>query len=157
MASLSTSINFEKYPSTNYTERRNRGYPKILVVHYIASSTKEALNILTSKVSNASGYYLISAKSEKVYGFVDEDKRVWHAGNGYWIGINEINSYSLGIENVTYGYTYGPLKPCNPLFKRTGIQGIHFRHRLEENVFFFLTKNMASFSTRTNEHHSSFI
>ena len=136
MVSLSTHINFEKYPSTNYTERRNGGYPKIVVMHYTACPLDEALNTLTSKVSNASVHYLVSAEGKTVYSLVDEDKRSWHAGNGYWRGIDDVNSYSIGIENVNWGYTYGPVESSNPLLQKTWMQGIHFRRRLGENGFF---------------------
>ena len=56
MTSLSPSVNFENYPSPNFTESRNEGSPKILVMHCTACPIDEALNTLTSRTSQVSAF-----------------------------------------------------------------------------------------------------
>lgn len=136
MTSPLSSIRFdENHPSPNYTERRGQATPKILVMHYTACPTNEALNTLTSTVSQVSAHYLIPPDGEKVYRLVDEKNRAWHAGAGHWDGIDDVNSYSIGIENVGWGYTYGPVpdEPSTVSARNAWSKAIHARRRLGES------------------------
>lgn len=65
-----------------------------------------------------SSHYLVSDQERRVYLLVDETQRAWHAGAGQWFGERDVNSSSIGIENVGWGYTYGiflPKPPCPQL------------------------------------------
>ena len=109
MTILPYSIN-SNHPSPNFTDKRNGGCPKILVMHYTASHTTEAsLATLTSKTSEVSAHYLIPPKGKEVYLLVNEEKRAWHAGVARWGDTDDVNSNSIGLENVGWGYTYGPV------------------------------------------------
>ncbi|MGL5627187.1 MAG: N-acetylmuramoyl-L-alanine amidase [Candidatus Rhabdochlamydia sp.] len=148
MTPLSSNINFENYPSPNYSERRGEGTPKILVMHYTACPTNESINTLTSKVAQVSAHYLIPTNGEKVYRLVEEDKRAWHAGVSYWKGVTDVNSYSIGIENVGWGYTYGPIseEPSDPSSRAAWIENIRKnRHLMEKEVLPLSKKTWHSF------------
>lgn len=56
-----------------------------------------ALARLCDPRAEVSAHYLISRKGQ-VTQLVDEEKRAWHAGEGEWRGMTDINSRSIGIE-----------------------------------------------------------
>ena len=70
-------------------------------------SSKDAIERLSDPKSEVSAHYLID-EAGKVTQLVDEQKRAWHAGQGCWGEINDINSYSIGIE-----LDYCPLIKCD--------------------------------------------
>ncbi|HEV3270048.1 MAG TPA: N-acetylmuramoyl-L-alanine amidase [Candidatus Rhabdochlamydia sp.] len=148
MTPLSTGINFEDHFSPNFTGRRNGGSPKILVMHYTACPTDEALHTLTSKTSQVSAHYLIPPEGDKVYRLVPENMRAWHSGVAEWRGESDVNSHSIGLENVNWGYTYGsvPNEPSNALLKNIWSKNIHAKRSLgERGLLPFLQKTWHSF------------
>jgi N-acetylmuramoyl-L-alanine amidase len=85
-------------PSPNFDERKDGAKPEVIVVHYTAmDSAKAALDRLTDPASKVSAHYLIDEKGN-IYQMVDEEKRAWHAGVSSWLGKNDVNSRSIGIE-----------------------------------------------------------
>ncbi|MDR2539024.1 MAG: N-acetylmuramoyl-L-alanine amidase [Chlamydiales bacterium] len=131
MTSLSSNIAIVEYPSPNFTERRNEGSPKMLVMHFTACPTDEALQILTSKTSQVSAHFLIPPEGDPVYRLVPENMRAWHAGVAEWRGESDVNSNSIGLEIVNWGYTYGIIsnEPSEPSLKKMWSQAIHAQRR----------------------------
>lgn len=92
-------------PSPNFGERK---LPVTMaVIHYTGMRTAEAaLDRLTDPKSEVSAHYMI-AEDGTVFRLVDEAKRAWHAGPGWWRGITDINSASIGYELVNPGSEFG--------------------------------------------------
>ncbi len=80
---------------------------KHLLLHYTGMKTaEEALTRLCGPDSGVSCHYLVF-EDGTVYGLVDESARAWHAGVGFWQGVTDINSTSVGIEIVNPGHEFG--------------------------------------------------
>jgi N-acetylmuramoyl-L-alanine amidase len=92
-------------PSPHFNERM---LPvDTILIHYTDMPTaEEALTWLTNPRSRVSSHYLIDEKGE-VYQLVEEDKRAWHAGEGFWQGCTDLNSCSIGIELANPGHSHG--------------------------------------------------
>ncbi len=85
------------WPSPNFGDREGAEV-SILVVHYTAmSSVESTIKRFSDTSSQVSAHYVISRNGE-IFQMVDEDKRAWHAGVAFWRGIQNVNSYSIGIE-----------------------------------------------------------
>ncbi len=85
-------------PSPNFNDRREGTSLDYIVIHYTSmDSTKAALDRLTDPKSEVSAHYLIDEKGN-IYTLVDEEKRAWHAGISSWMGKDDLNSRSIGIE-----------------------------------------------------------
>ena len=68
----------------------------MLMFHCSALTGKDILKTLDER--NLSCHYIIDEQAE-IIKVVDEDKRAYHAGIGFWRGIdNDLNSRSIGIE-----------------------------------------------------------
>ena len=107
-AKMASELNIFQQPSPNFGTRRGGVKPSIIVLHYTAmKSSKDAIERLSDPKSEVSAHYLIE-EAGKVIQLVDEQKRAWHAGQGCWGEINDINSYSIGIE-----LDYCPLIKCD--------------------------------------------
>lgn len=92
-------------PSPNFDERMQP--VSLLLLHYTGMpSGQEALDRLTDATSKVSAHYLVE-EDGRVFQLVDESKRAWHGGVGYWRGITDINSASIGIEIVNPGHEFG--------------------------------------------------
>jgi len=61
------------------------------------ASAEAALARLRDPVAEVSAHYLIGADG-RIWQLVDEAQRAWHAGVGSWLGWDDINSRSIGIE-----------------------------------------------------------
>ena len=92
-------------PSPNWNMRK---LPvSMVVLHYTGMQTgEEALARLTDPAAEVSAHYMIE-EDGTVIRLVSEDKRAWHAGRGYWRGITDVNSASVGIELVNPGHEWG--------------------------------------------------
>ena len=80
-----------------------------LILHFTSVDFAESLRLLTERTDRpVSSHYLVPENGDasyphhrlKVYRLVDEDQRAWHAGRGYWRGVTDLNSRSIGIEIV---------------------------------------------------------
>ena len=56
--------------------------------------------------SQVSCHYLVDEQGV-ITQLVDESKRAWHAGVSSWLGEEDINSTSIGIEIQNKGHTLG--------------------------------------------------
>ncbi len=90
-------------PSPNCGERRNGLRPTLVVLHHTAMATAEAaLARLRDPAAEVSAHYLV-AEDGRVWRLVDEERRAWHAGAGSWLGMDDVNSRSIGIELANPG------------------------------------------------------
>jgi len=83
-------------PSPNNGERR----AQLIVLHFTdENSTQNSLKTLRTSNSGGpvSAHYLIGGDGH-IYQLVADALRAWHAGEGRWGTINDVNSASIGIE-----------------------------------------------------------
>ncbi|MBO6825974.1 MAG: N-acetylmuramoyl-L-alanine amidase [Sneathiella sp.] len=100
-------IPIQQHPSPNFNDRRNGDHVTILVLHYTGMQSGEAaLERLCDPAAEVSAHYLVE-EDGRIFQLVDELKRAWHAGVGYWRGERDINSRSIGIEIVNPGHEFG--------------------------------------------------
>lgn len=92
-------------PSPNFDERK---LPvTILVMHYTGmKDAASAINWLANPDAKVSAHYVVTEDGQIVH-MVNEENRAWHAGRGYWRGIEDVNSASIGIEIVNPGHEWG--------------------------------------------------
>lgn len=91
---IRTEMPAEWIPSPSFGERR----PSLVVLHHTSDDTlEEALATLTDPRREVSAHYLVGRDGRLVQ-LVDERARAWHAGEGSWGGIGDLNSASIGIE-----------------------------------------------------------
>ena len=92
-------------PSPNFDERK---LPvTVLVMHYTGmKDAASAINWLANPQSKVSAHYVVTEDGQ-VVNMVREEDRAWHAGRGYWRGITDLNSASIGIEIVNPGHEWG--------------------------------------------------
>jgi N-acetylmuramoyl-L-alanine amidase len=77
--------------------------PEIVVIHHTGdNSLNGALNWLCSPQSKVSAH-LVIAKTGVVWQLVPFNLRAWHTGQSSYDGRTDVNSFSIGIENVGYG------------------------------------------------------
>ncbi len=94
------------HPSPNHGERRS-GPVDLLILHYTGmDSAATALQRLANPVAEVSAHYVV-LEDGRVVQMVPEGRRAWHAGQGSWAGLSDINSRSLGIEIVNGGHAGG--------------------------------------------------
>lgn len=88
-------------PLPHYNDRKTP--IDMLMFHCSALKGEDILQILDK--SELSCHYIINEKGELIQ-VVEEDKRAYHAGIGFWNGIDtDLNSHSIGIEisNLSMG------------------------------------------------------
>jgi N-acetylmuramoyl-L-alanine amidase len=109
--------------------------PRFLIFHYTACSAQAAKNAFMRQAgaSSVSAHLLVDSNGE-VTQFVPFNRRAWHAGKSEWGEYKDLNSHSIGIEVVNYGYL---LKTAAGTFqtaegKQTipAAQVVEARHRL---------------------------
>jgi len=94
-------------PSPNHDERPAGQQIDILMLHYTGMPNAEvSLARLCDPAAKVSAHYLI-AEDGTVWQLVDEARRAWHAGLGYWAGATDINARSIGIELQNPGHEFG--------------------------------------------------
>ena len=93
-------------PSPNHGERRE-GPVDMLILHYTGMETaKGAHDWLCDPKSQVSSHYFVY-EDGAICQLVSEDRRAWHAGVGFWGGVSDINSRSIGIEIANPGHAGG--------------------------------------------------
>ena len=94
-------------PSPNHNERPAGKAIDILLIHYTGMRDGDAaLQRLCDPAAKVSSHYLID-EDGTIHRLVDESRRAWHAGVGYWAGERDINAVSIGIELVNPGHDNG--------------------------------------------------
>lgn len=95
------------YPSVNFNERPTGCAVDCVVLHYTdVASIKETLDILTDPKREVSSHYVID-EDGTIYRLVEDEKRAWHAGPSNWLGRDNVNHFSIGIELQNGGYHAG--------------------------------------------------
>ena len=89
-----------------YRESPNHGsqiIPRLIVIHYTGDNSCEgALSWLCSRKSGVSAHLVID-KSGVIYQLVPFGIQAWHAGRSAYNRENQVNGFSIGIENVGIG------------------------------------------------------
>jgi N-acetylmuramoyl-L-alanine amidase len=94
-------------PSPNHDERPAGKAIDMLLIHYTGMRDGDAaLQRLRDPAAKVSSHYLIE-EDGRIHRLVDESRRAWHAGLGYWAGERDINAVSIGIELVNPGHDNG--------------------------------------------------
>lgn len=93
-------------PSPN-KDSRGSAAVNMLVLHYTGmTSGRAALERLCDPAAKVSSHYTID-EDGTVYAHVPESERAWHSGVSYWMGTNNVNACSIGIELVNPGHEFG--------------------------------------------------
>ncbi|TVP93303.1 MAG: N-acetylmuramoyl-L-alanine amidase [Pseudomonadaceae bacterium] len=87
---------------TRYTAVSQDSRVQYVILHYTSSGLDRSLNHLAH--GGVSSHYLIDRQPPTIYRLVDESRRAWHTGESSWNGRTWLNSTSIGIELVHYGY-----------------------------------------------------
>ncbi|MEQ9504899.1 MAG: N-acetylmuramoyl-L-alanine amidase [Hyphomonas sp.] len=97
-------MQFEEAPSPNHDERRHA--VDLLVLHYTGmESGAAALARMRDPEAKVSAHYMVW-EDGRIARLVDESRRAWHAGLSNWMGDDDLNSRSVGIEIVNGGHDY---------------------------------------------------
>lgn len=95
------------YPSVNFNDRPAGYEVDCIVLHYTDVATlKETMDILTDPKREVSSHYVID-EDGTIYRLVADEKRAWHAGPSSWLGRDNVNHFSIGIELQNGGYHAG--------------------------------------------------
>ncbi len=98
-----------KYKSPNFEKRRGYKYPDKVIIHYTGmKNTASAIKRLCSPESKVSSHYLINRRG-RVWHLVSDSMASWHAGLSSWLGEENINHSSIGIELCNPGHELGYL------------------------------------------------
>lgn len=104
-APLSSSLVSRWVRSANFNDRRTS--LDTIILHYTGMENAEvALERLCDREAQVSAHYVVLDAGDVIQ-MVDERKRAWHAGLGYWHGERDMNSASIGIEIVNGGHDFG--------------------------------------------------
>ncbi len=95
------------YPSVNFNDRPEGAKIDYVILHYTdMDSMQSSLDRLCDPVYEVSSHYAID-ENGTIYQLVDDSKRAWHAGKSSWMGVENLNHYSIGIELQNKGYYCG--------------------------------------------------
>jgi N-acetylmuramoyl-L-alanine amidase len=82
--------------------------PSIIVMHYTVLDFKSTNNLFLQnqlKDGVIAHYVIDSDLNGSIYQYLENNEIGKQAGISYWDGKEDINRYSIGIENVNYGFT----------------------------------------------------
>ena len=86
--------------TTNFGMRK----PNFVIIHHTAqNSCEQTLTTFTLPRTQVSAHYVI-CKDGTVQHMLNDYLRAWHAGNGRWGNLTDINSASIGIELDNNGF-----------------------------------------------------
>ena len=95
-----SSIASDVIPSPNCGERNKGRAPDMIVLHYTGMPDVEgAIARLCTSGTEVSAHYIV-LEDGRIVQCVPEAKRAWHAGASSWAGEEDINTCSIGIEQV---------------------------------------------------------
>ncbi len=86
--------------TTNFGMRK----PNFVIIHHTAqNSCEQTLTTFTLPRTQVSAHYVI-CKDGTVQHMLNDYLRAWHAGNGKWGNLTDVNSASVGIELDNNGF-----------------------------------------------------
>ncbi|MDH5721986.1 MAG: N-acetylmuramoyl-L-alanine amidase [Alphaproteobacteria bacterium] len=98
---------WKKPKYVNCEERAKDADPNIILLHYTGMESAEAAyERLSNAEDKVSAHYIVYEDGD-FDTIIPESLRAWHAGDAYWKGETDINSYSIGIEIVNPGHEFG--------------------------------------------------
>ncbi|MCP5088772.1 MAG: SH3 domain-containing protein [Rhodobacteraceae bacterium] len=100
-----TAVPFVSTP--NKSGKLVGGKPKFVIIHYTAGgSARSAVNTLKNPARKASAHFVLGHDGE-ITQMAKLDEKCWHAGRSQWKGTVGLNSHSVGIEIVNWGWLTG--------------------------------------------------
>lgn len=102
-------------PSPNHNERvfptpAGRTRIALIILHYTDLPTAaQSRALMQDPAHKACAHYMVDTDGA-VEQLVDDSQRAWHAGQSFWSGEEDINTFSLGIEIQNPGHRGG----CQP-------------------------------------------
>lgn len=86
--------------TTNFGMRK----PNFVIIHHTAqNSCEQTLQTFTLKRTQVSAHYVI-CRDGTIHHMLNDYLRAWHAGNGSWGNLTDVNSSSIGIELDNNGF-----------------------------------------------------
>jgi N-acetylmuramoyl-L-alanine amidase len=102
--------------------RRGGGRPTHLILHYTGfADAARAIDWLANPESGVSCHYVVDVDGT-VTQMVAEVHRAWHAGDSFWLGETDLNSWSVGIEIQNPGHDRG--YPAFPLVQMEAVAAL---------------------------------
>jgi N-acetylmuramoyl-L-alanine amidase len=81
----------------NYRKRKRGTKPLFIILHDTGGSAESAINWFQNNRSGVSAHYIVGVDG-KIYRCVPDDHAAWHAGTSEFMGYENLNDWSLGIE-----------------------------------------------------------
>ncbi|KGK41730.1 hypothetical protein LH51_12355 [Nitrincola sp. A-D6] len=81
--------------------------PAFIVIHYTGGSTVESAVSTFKNRNSQTSAHLVIGKDGSTVQMARFHERCWHAGRSEWQGTRNLNSYSVGIELVNWGWLMG--------------------------------------------------
>jgi N-acetylmuramoyl-L-alanine amidase len=110
VAGCSTSPRPLAIDATTFSSVGQDSRAQHLILHFTTVNNRLSIYILTQGA--VSSHYLVTEPEDgeppKIYQFVPDHRRAFHAGVSYWKGAAGLNASSIGIEIVNKGYTDTP-------------------------------------------------
>jgi N-acetyl-anhydromuramyl-L-alanine amidase AmpD len=96
-------------PTTNYNQRPDNTKIDTIIIHHTAPfpSLTRVGYFFQDINSRVSSHYIVG-KEGLIIECVAEKERAWHAGPSVWLGKNNVNDYSVGIEVLNDGDNKDP-------------------------------------------------
>lgn len=102
--------------------------PHVLVLHYTACEKQATINTFMAP-HGASAHYLVDREGG-ITRFVPEEKRAWHAGYSAWQGNLDVNTASIGIENINLGFKETQAQPAGQQVQGSSRAWYHYDEAL---------------------------
>lgn len=87
-----------KKPTPHYNTRPAGTKPDLIVLHADAGASDAGTISWIADPSSKVSYHLFVGRDGRVYRFVEDDLRAWHAGASSFAGIPDCNDYSIGVS-----------------------------------------------------------
>ena len=98
-------VEWQETPNKNGHLKEQK--PRYIIMHYTGGSNiQSAINTFKNRQAQASAH-LIIGQDGRIVQMGRFHERCWHAGVSEWQGLRGLNSYSVGIELVNWGWLSG--------------------------------------------------
>lgn len=105
LMSSGKGVTFDETPNKSGKLKGNK--PKYVIIHYTAGGTAQgAINSFNNPKHKASAH-IVLGHDGTVTQMAKLDEKCWHAGSSKWKGLSGLNSHSVGIEIVNWGWLKG--------------------------------------------------